>query len=41
MQDVSAEGRGVLKALAAMPATDKRATLIQLVGRWRALKVQP
>ena len=41
MQDVSAEGRGVLAALAAMPATDKRATLIQLVGRWRALKVQP
>lgn len=40
MRDVSAEGRGVLEALAAIPASDKRATLIQLVTRWRALQVR-
>jgi hypothetical protein len=40
MQDVSAEACGILAALAALPATDKRATLIQLIDRWRALKVR-
>lgn len=40
MQDVSSECRGMLAALAALPATDERATLIQLVDRWRALKVR-
>ena len=40
-RDVSAEAQGVLAALAALPAADKRATLIQLIDRWRALKVLP
>ncbi len=35
---MSGEARGVLAALAGMPAVDKRATLLQLIDMWRGLK---
>ena len=38
--DITEEAKAVLNVLAAVPATEKRLTLIQLIDRWRSSKVQ-